>query len=123
VGDCRWHEIAAGWVDGARTRRDTEHEPVEVVNMGPFEKDPSSPTLDPPTLLALPQKMKPTTAKCTRGNVLATKEALILLDHHFCRLDHSCHGIALFELQLFCAAPGDDALDKVRPHAHNHVCH
>ena len=41
-------------------------------------------------------------------------ESLILLDHHFCRFDHGCHGIALLRLQLFCAARVMMLSDAVR---------
>ena len=45
----------------------------------------------------------------------------VFLNHDLGSLDHRRHGVPFFQLQFICAAPSDDALNQIVPHAHDHM--
>jgi hypothetical protein len=48
---------------------------------------------------------------------------LVLLQHHFGRLDDYGHHVALLQAQFFGAAACDDAIDQILAHADGDVRH
>ncbi len=50
-------------------------------------------------------------------------ETLSLFEHHFGGLDYHRDVVALFETELFGAAPGNDALDLILPNPDDNVSH